>query len=386
MNILTIDELKSLVEASTGPFVTIALPTQRAGADTRQNVIRFKKLLRDAEDQLGAGGMRPAEAQQLLEPARALLEDSPLWQHQKEGLAVFISPGMFRRYQMSIKPEAQGMVVVGERFQIKPILHLLTGNRRFFILALSQNKMRLLEATSGGAHEVELKDVPHSLDEATNMEPQDRQLQFRTLTNNRPGKGDAVFYGLGSPADLSRERILRYCQMVDAGVSKYLQTSNHAPLVFAGVDYLFPIYKEVNTVAQLMETPIAGNPDDMSPDELQRRAWGIVQPEFENARLEATEHYRQIANTARASHKIGQVAPAAVQGRVDVLFIQKDAQAWGSYAPEVGAVHEYDAPQPGSVDMLDFAAAHTLMNGGTVYALDPPLMPNGSSVAAIFRY
>ena len=129
-----------------------------------------------------------------------------------------------------------------------------------------------------------------------------------------------------------------------------------------------------------------GNPDDMSAEELQRRAWGMVKPVFETARMEATEHYRQIANTARASHKISQVAPAAVQGRVDVLFIQNDVQAWGAYAPEVGAMHEYDTALPGSVDMLDFAAAHTLMNGGTVYALDRQMMPNGSSVAAIFRY
>jgi hypothetical protein len=386
MNTLTIDELKNLVEAKIGPFVTIALPTQRAGAETRQNAIRFKKLLRDAEDRLGATGMRPAEAQQLLEPARKLLEDTPFWQHQEEGLAVLISPNLFRYYKMPGKPDE--LVAVGERFHIKPILHMLTGDRRFYILALSQNKVRLLEANTNGAHEIELKDVPQNLDEAVNIDPQARQIQFRTLTNRRPGKGDAVFYGLGSSADLSKERVVRYFQLVDAGVSKYLKTrlGDRALLVFAGVDYLFPIYKEVNTHAQLMETPIAGNPEELGAEELHKRALGIVQPVFEKARLEAAEYYRQIANTQRASHKIGQVAPAAFQGRVEVLFIQKDLQVWGAYAPEVDAVHEYDSSQPGSMDMLDFAAAHTLLHGGTVYALDRQMMPNGSSVAAILRY
>jgi len=284
---------------------------------------------------------------------------------------------------LSEKPDE--LASVGERFHIKPILHMLTGDRRFHILALSQNKVRLLEATQSGAREVALKDAPQSLDDAVKTDPQDKQLQFRTVTSNRPGKGDAVFYGLGAPADLTKERILRYFHLVDDSLSRQLKEPR-APLVFAGVDFLFPLYKEVNTHPQLMETPITGNPDELGTDDLVRRAQSIVQPHFEKARQEAADYYRQVANTARASHKISLVAPAAVQGRVELLFVQRDAQAWGAYAPEVGAVHEYDAPQPGSEDMLDFAAAHTLLNGGTVYAVDRQMMPNGSSVAAVFRY
>ncbi len=382
MNKMTVDELKNLVEAKTGPFVTLTLPTLSNGVDTRQNPIRFKKLLRDAEERLINSGMRQADTQQLLEPARKLLEDSLFWQHQDESLTVFISPRLFRYYKMPAKSDE--LVIVGERFHIKPILQLLTSDRRCYILALSQNKVRLLEATQSGAREIELKDMPKGLDEALNIDTQARQVQFRTLTNTRPGKGDAVFYGLGAQSDLNKEHIHRYLHQVNDGVIKYLKAP--APLVFAGVDFLFPMYKEVNTYKPLMETQISGNPDELAIEELYKHAWSIAQPVFEKARLDAADYYQQIANTPRASHRIGQVAPAAFQGRVELLFVQSDAKSWGSYAPEVGAVHEYDSPQPGSEDMLDFAAAHTLLHGGTVYALDRQMMPNGSSVAAIFRY
>jgi hypothetical protein len=40
----------------------------------------------------------------------------------------------------------------------------------------------------------------------------------------------------------------------------------------------------------------------------------------------------------------------------------------------------------GSGDLLDFAAAHTFLNGGTVYAVNPPEMPDDGPVAALFRY
>jgi len=383
MNTLSTDELKSLVDEHTGPCVTIALPTHRAGPDTRQNPIRYKKLMRDAEERLLAGGLRAPETLQMLEPARKLLDNTPFWQHQGEGLVVFVSPKLFRYYQLPSKPEE--LVVVGERFHIKPILRLLTGNRRFYILALSQNEVRLLEATQQGARPIELKGMPGSLAEALKYEQSDKQLQSRTLSGGRSGKGDSVFYGQGAASDVAKERMLRYFHQIDDGLRKQIRDTR-PPLVFAGVDYLYPLYQEANSHPHLMSEAISGNPEELGADELHRRAWAIVEPYFEQTRLDAAEYYRQLANTARASHKISQVAPAAYQGKVETLFVAMNVQQWGTYAPEVGAVHEYDEARPGSEDLLDFAAVHTILHGGAVYAVDPQHMPNGSAIAAVFRY
>ena len=42
--------------------------------------------------------------------------------------------------------------------------------------------------------------------------------------------------------------------------------------------------------------------------------------------------------------------------------------------------------EPGAIDLLDFAAAQTLLNSGTVYALQPEEMSRDSTIAAVFRY
>jgi hypothetical protein len=36
--------------------------------------------------------------------------------------------------------------------------------------------------------------------------------------------------------------------------------------------------------------------------------------------------------------------------------------------------------------LLEFAAIQTLLNGGTVYAVEPEKMPDTKSLAAVFRY
>ena len=240
MNTLSIDELKSLVEARPGPFVSISLPTHRANADTRQNPIRFKKLLRDAEERLALGGMRALDMQQMLEPARRLLEDTLFWQRQGDGLAVFLTPKLFRYYRLPLKPEE--LVVVGDRFHVKPVLRLLTDDSRFYILALSQNQVRLLDATQHGAREVELKGIPSSLAEALKYDQPEKQVQFRTTpgSGGRSGRGGTIFHGQGASVEIAKDRILRYFHQVDDGLHKQLK-DQRVPLVFAGVDYLFPI-------------------------------------------------------------------------------------------------------------------------------------------------
>ncbi len=378
MDTLTTDELKSLVEARTGPFVSISLPIERVGPETRQNPIRLKRLLRNAEDRLIAGGLRTAEAQQLTEPARKLLDDALFWQRQSESLVVYVSPLLFRYFRLPCK--LNEMVFVGERLYIKPVVRALTRQHKFFILALSQNKVRLVGATQFTAQEVQLKGTPANMADTLKYEQPEKQLQYRTV----PG-GNAIFHGQGAQTDITKDHVLRYCHQVDDGLRKTL-ANEHAPLVFAGVESLFSVYREVNRYPYLVGEPLTGNPDLLGLDELRKRAWEVIRESFDQEQHSAAERYRQLAKTARASHQITQVAPAAYQGRVEVLFVQTDAQHWGAFAPEISAIHEFDQPQLGSEDMLDFAAVHTLLHGGTVYSVEQAQMPNGSIVAALFRY
>jgi hypothetical protein len=42
--------------------------------------------------------------------------------------------------------------------------------------------------------------------------------------------------------------------------------------------------------------------------------------------------------------------------------------------------------KPGDEDLLDFAAVHTLLNRGTVYAVELKKVPDEAPLAAVFRY
>lgn len=382
MDLLTLDELKALVGQNIGACASLFMPTHRTGAETRQDPIRFKNLLGQAEEGLRALGLRSPQARELLEPARKLLVDSAFWWHQSDGLAVFAAANLFRFYRLPL--DFAELVVVGERCHVKPLLPLFMGDGHFFVLALSQNQIRLLEGTRYSVDEIDLEGVPTSLVEALG-EDREKQLQFHTRTGaSGTGRRAAGFHG-HDPADEAKDRILRYFRQVNDGLSQVLK-DERAPLVLAGVDYLLPLYREANTYPHLSEQGITGNPEALTPAELHGRAWEIVQLRFLEAKQAARLQYQGLAGTGRTSTNVKEVVPAAYHGRVEVLFVALGIQQWGRFVPETNTVHLRPEPTPGDEDLLDLAAIQTVLNGGTVYAVEPETVPDGASLAAIFRF
>ncbi|MGZ3568840.1 MAG: hypothetical protein ACXU9W_08590, partial [Thermodesulfobacteriota bacterium] len=62
MKLLSKEELKKLTEKPGGWCVSIYMPTHRASPETKQDTIRFKNLIREAEERLKAGGLRSPDA------------------------------------------------------------------------------------------------------------------------------------------------------------------------------------------------------------------------------------------------------------------------------------------------------------------------------------
>ena len=178
----TKDDIKELASRTQFPCVSLFLPTHRVSAQAEQDRIRLKNLLQQADSSLRAKGMGAGEVRELLEPAMRLDRDGSFWRHQSDGLAIFLAPGFARDDR--VPQSFQELAVVSDRFHLKPLLPLLTGDGRFYVLAISQESVRLLEGTRDSVAELDLSDVPQSLAEALKYDDPERQLQFHI---GRPG-------------------------------------------------------------------------------------------------------------------------------------------------------------------------------------------------------
>ena len=119
-----------------------------------------------------------------------------------------------------------------------------------------------MEGTGRNVQEIELESVPKSLDEALQYDELEKQVRFRTGSVSG-GTGMAMVSGHGGVADDTKDNLLKYFRLIDRGLHDLLR-DERAPLVLAGVEYLFPIYREANTYPHLIEEGIPGNPKGTS--------------------------------------------------------------------------------------------------------------------------
>ncbi|MGG6293352.1 hypothetical protein ACQ4M4_02920 [Leptolyngbya sp. AN02str] len=388
MNVLPVDELKELAEQHHEMCVSVYMPMIRLGAEVQQNPIRFKNVMRSVETKVQEyrRDISSAEMSSLLRPAQGLDQDE-FWQHQEEGLALFLAEGFFRYYRLPLPFEE--LVMVSDRFHLKPLMPLLTGDGQFYILALSQQQIRLYEGSRYSVQELEVEDLPQDIHEVLQYDETSREGQFRLGTSPGTGRGShraGSFHGQGSPdRDDQKRNILQFFHQVDKVVHEFLGTQQ-APLVLAGVDYLLPVYHEANTYPHLMDEGISESPKVMKPEELHTLAWAIAEPYYTHAQQDAVELYQELATTEKATSKLEDVVSAAYYGRVEQLFVAVGEQKWGKFDPATNELQLHADAEPGDEDLLNAAAIQTLLNSGTVYALEPGQVPDDAPVAAIFRY
>lgn len=387
MTILSPQQLKELIAQPAETCVSIYLPAHRAGAEIRQDPIRFKNLLSEAMAGLNARGWRSSDAEELLKSAQEL--DRPdFWQHQDRGLAVFVAPNFCRYYRLPLNFEE--LVVVSDRFHLKPLIPIVSNNGRFYILALSQNQVKLFQGSYDQITEVTLNnDVPSSLAEALKYDDPEKQLQAHTGNPSNVSGKSSIFHGhgVGTGGEYNQNQIWRFFQKVDRGLHSILN-QEQAPLVLAAVEYLQPIYQDVNSYPYLLETGVVGNPDHLSAKELHQQAWQVVKPHFEQQQQQAEAQYRELAGaaTGKASNDLQEIIKAAYYQKIDSLFIALGTHKWGRFEPETETVQIHQQPEPNDEDLLDFAAIHTFLNGGSVYATSPDNLPENVPIAATFRY
>jgi hypothetical protein len=383
MDFFSRDDLRTLLGDHPSPCISLHMRTTRGPG--YEDKTRWKNLLRQAEESLASAKQRSSEVKKLLQPAHDLLDKGPFWQNVSAGLAMFLASGFERSYRLPARFRDQAMV--GDRFHIKPLLAVIADNGRFFVLALSQKQVRLLQGTRFTVQEIHLQGVPGKLSEALqyNDEVRVRTFHTHTASGGPASRREAIVHGHGAGVDSAKDGLLEYFQQVDRGLHRYLH-NEQAPLVLAGADFLLPIYREANSYPHLLDEGIEGHPDRLSNQELHDRAWELVQPQFQETRHRLAALYRQLAGTGRTSNDLPAIVAAAYQGHIQYLFVADRQERWGTFDQANLRVEVHEAAQVGDEDLLNLAAVYTLSHKGTVYAVEPGEMPDAASsgLAALF--
>ena len=377
---LNLYTLKSLASESGKCLISIYAPMMKAGREVQQNEIRWKNLVSAARKKLIELGKTEEQADSLLEPAANKISDPNFWQHQNNGLVFFIDESNSCYVETCCSVEET--VVIGESFFLRPIVKAANDQSNCFIIAASPNRVRLFEVSGDQIVDVKLESLPENLQDALNIDEYVSALQFHSTSQ---GSGNstqsAVHHGHGGsdPDVKKQDELLQYFHRLDAALADYL-AGKDTPLVFAGVDSVFPIYRKANSYKYLIDESLPGNPDDASPQDLHAAVTPVLESMQSKLLKETVAAYQDKAHTDWASKDAAEIYAAAKMGQVDELFISDELSEVAKNEEHEEAVDSAQAADLGNLIVLE-----TIRNGGKVVDITDHAMEGDEKIAAVFR-
>jgi hypothetical protein len=377
MDLLTRDDIEQLASAGGGVHISLFMPTHRTGRETEGDPIRWKNLVSGVADALAEDGMNRTDIDELLAPATDLHADAFAWQHMSDGLAAFLQKGSMQVYRLPITlPE---LATVGESFVVGPALPLLRDDL-YFVLALSQRRVRLLAGGRQRVEEVELPGVPTSFD-AVFAPDEGRSDTVSKPVSSRRGRAGAHYSGMGLDGTERKEEVAAYLHEVANGV--YDQVGRHRrPMILAGLPEVVAAYREANHYSDVLDAAVETNPDDLSDEELHQRAWEIVRARLEQEDTRAIDRLEETRANGRGTTDLDDVVKAAQEGRVDTLLLTRTGWWGGDGGAE--AVVRLGGGEVDPSELLDAAAAATLTTSGAIRVVEQ--LPDEAQAGAILRY
>jgi len=382
-NGITIQSLSELTTHKSPPCLSIYMPTHRYAPDNKQDLIRYRNLLRELETSLNR--KYPAtEIRSLLEPFEALAQDHELWRHSQDGLAVLGASNIFHVFQ--IQQSVPELAIVAGSFHIKPLRRFLQSVDRYQVLGLSRGKFQLYEGNRNRLDEIEpAEGIPSTLTEALGDEVTESRLTVGAY-GGAGGSQGAMHHGHGGKkdeVDLDAERFFR---IVDRAVHKHHSSVSGLPLILAALPEHHHLFHKLSHNPYLMEKGLTANPEGLPLDEIRQRIWEIVEPQIQAREAAMLDAFTKARAHGLGSEQLDEVVEAAANGRVASLMIESGRHIAGCLDGVTGQIRTGDINDPEVDDLLDDLGELVEAMGGEVKVIPAERMPGQTGLAATFRH
>jgi hypothetical protein len=380
METVTEHALRELVVGKGEQCVSIYMPTHPVGREGMQDMPRLKNLVVAAETQLIERGMRRVAARELLQPLLALPQDDD-WSSRSGGLAVFRSDELFVTYRSAIAFE-EG-VNVGSRFHVKQLLPAISEPFGFFVLVLSRNKVRLLQATSNGFKRLQPPGLPSCMERALNLQGADRGEQVHSGMRGDLGKEAAVFHGQGGHRDTIKDELIEYLRVIDNSIRPLLRAQAW-PLILAGVEYELAMFRELSEYDHVADEQLHGAFDYVDDRAVYELAMPLARASADTKRRRAIAKYKRLTDTIQATDEIDEIMPAAYDSRIECLLVDVRCELCGHYDPATRLL-DLETEVDSAADLVEDAVTQTISHGGNVYAVRDEF-PTKKALRAVIRF
>lgn len=367
-DIPTASVIRELAEVREPSCVSIYVPTSPISSETQSSRIELKNHLATALAELESSGASRERLAEFEESISDLLDDSEFWNYQSYSLVVLSTPERTLTYRLPNR--LPSVVDVSDRFFLKPLFRAATFPQTAFVLAISQNSVRLVEVTAdSGAYPLAVEGLPRDAASAVGLE---------SISGRAPS-------GRIQGSEGQKVRLRQYSRAVDSAIRSTV-TNSGVPLILAATEPLIGIYRSVNSYSGLVPETIDGNPDELTADQLAASARPVLDALYARQLEALKSRISDLLGEGLAVTDIGDLARAATFGAVDTLLFDIDGALPGSIDDQTGVVTLDDSGTPNNYGVIDEIVRRSALSGAKIFAVRAEDVPGGAQAAASVRF
>jgi len=368
VDVPTWPEFRMLNRIRADACISIYLTTTPLSQNTDACRIELGNMAKQAHGQLETTGFDKRRLAALMEHFGDLADDDEFWRLQANSLAVLVTPDGIRTFRLANK--LSPMVQVSDRYHLKPLLRAITFPHSAFVLALSENAVRLVEIFA------ELPPVTVKVDRL----PKDAASAAGKSTLNDRSHSRRIHGSEGQNV-----RLRQYARQVDAALRAVL-AGRDTPLILAATGRLASVYCSVSNYPNLLPDRIDDSPDRINDAELAEAARPILDASYRKEILELQNLYKARVEQGRATTDLSDAARAATYGAIEALLVDIDTVVPGTVDEDTGRLTLADSPDATSYEVVDEIAGRALGSGARVLGVRKTDLPGEGELAAILRY
>jgi hypothetical protein len=349
-------QLTTLSNYRGAPAVTILLSTHRTHPDNKQDSIHLKNLLSTAEERLYSE-FEKREVWPVLDHLKTA-EASINHDYNLDTLAIYANSDSYQVLRLPVA--ATDRVVIGDRFEIRPLLKALQQSEHYYILTIGRQKIRLLEAFNDTiVKEVKNHDFPY---ENSYFTTDPLKLQQASVQD-----------------DLLKE----FFNTADKRFKPYYY-ANPLPVILLGEARNCTLYQEQMDIKNIVIGTHPGSYDDTTDHNIVKVTFPLIQQHIAQQQETAIEDIGKALSAQRLLVDLSDIYTAATAGQAATLYIEKDYFQPGKIDEQTDTITITTDPKAPDVTLN--IIERVINNGGKVMFMDNNTLNEFQGMALATRF
>lgn len=356
-------KLNELKKVNAKNCVSIILNTHRTSPDHQKDVITLKNLIKEAEERL-MSSLDKREAEKILESLNKL-EASVDHTENLESLILFVNADQNISEYMRLPVKVVDRVIIGDTFATRDLLRAIHLTSSYYVLVLSQQKVRLIQAMN---------------DEV-----------IKEFTSPFPLENTGFYTNAGRESSYAARQtnlMADFFNLVDKEVNT-IRKENSLPVLICTDEANFHEYLKVaDDKDSIFEAHLNGNKLDEKAAAIVKEAWTVVKASTEKRNAHRKAELDKAVGTGRFLSDVNEIMSAIKEGKVQTLFVQE-----GLFQPAVlenGSVtllsETDEKPKVMVDDIYDEMIEMNMDYGGDSVFLKKEALADFNGFGAITRY